>query len=200
MAGTSWTSYNLLQVWEDGTYIDYGKEIQMRNRSPQNLVIDKENEKVTFKHVDRYTSEWYTDYEIDLKKGEIKAVENEEVSNTDFEDMYSTFEEVTGLARKDIDHMVIKNIADGVEHTVVDDEVISEIYNTINTDSFFHYSKNGSGGGLKKEIEFYDKNNSSYAYTLGVGVINDKGFFMSSNEEALEKVIEKACDSISNTQ
>ena len=200
VAGTSWTSYNLLQVWEDGTYIDYGKEIQMRNRSPQNLVIDKENEKVTFKHVDRYTSEWYTDYEIDLKKGEIKAVENEEVSNTDFEDMYSTFEEVTGLARKDIDHMVIKNIADGVEHTVVDDEVISEIYNTINTDSFFHYSKNGSGGGLKKEIEFYDKNNSSYAYTLGVGVINDKGFFMSSNEEALEKVIEKACDSISNTQ
>ena len=76
VAGTSWTSYNLLQVWDDGTYIDYGKEIQMRNRSPQNLVIDRENEKVTFKHVDRYTSEWYTDYEIDLKKGKIKAINN----------------------------------------------------------------------------------------------------------------------------
>lgn len=76
VAGTSWTSYNLLQVWNDGTYIDYSDEIAMNNRSPQNLVVDRKNEKVTFKHVDRYTSEWCTDYEIDLKKGKIKAINN----------------------------------------------------------------------------------------------------------------------------
>jgi len=75
VAGTSWTSYNLLQVYDDGTYIDYSDIIAMRNRAPRNLVIDKENERVTFKHVDRYTSEWYTNYEIDLKAGEIRPIE-----------------------------------------------------------------------------------------------------------------------------
>ena len=73
VAGTSWTSYNLLQVFNDGTYIDYRDEIHMQNRSPHNLVIDKENEKVTFKHVDRYNSEWFANYEIDLKNGKIKS-------------------------------------------------------------------------------------------------------------------------------
>lgn len=76
VAGTSWTSYNLIQVFEDGTYIDYGKQIHVTNRSPKNLVIDKEKEIVTFKHVDRYNSEWFTEYEIDLKESKIKAVNN----------------------------------------------------------------------------------------------------------------------------
>ena len=48
VAGTSWTSYNLLQVWSDGTYIDYGNEISTRNRSPKNLEIDEENEMSLF--------------------------------------------------------------------------------------------------------------------------------------------------------
>lgn len=74
VAGTSWTAYKLLQVYDDGTYIDYSDEIYTGNRSPQNMVIDKENEKVTFKHMDRYTSEWYTNYEIDLKAGKIKEI------------------------------------------------------------------------------------------------------------------------------
>ena len=76
VAGTSWTSYNLLQAYDDGTYIDYSDEIHMQNRSPHNLVIDKENEKVTFKHEDRYHSEWFTNYEIDLKAGKIRAYNN----------------------------------------------------------------------------------------------------------------------------
>lgn len=75
VAGTSWTSYNLLQVFDDGTYIDYSDEIHMINRSPQNLIVDKENEKVTFSHVDRYTSEWFTNYEIDLSTGKISVIE-----------------------------------------------------------------------------------------------------------------------------
>lgn len=76
VAGTSWTSYNLLQVFNDGTYIDYDDEIATRNRSPQNLVVDRENEKVTFKHVDRYTKEWFTYCEIDLKNREIRVYNN----------------------------------------------------------------------------------------------------------------------------
>ena len=75
VAGTSWTSYNLLQVYADGSYVDYKDEIHMQNRSPQDLVIDEENEKVTFRHTDRYHSEWFTDYEIDLKTGTVSAVE-----------------------------------------------------------------------------------------------------------------------------
>lgn len=76
VAMTSSTPHNLLQVFDDGSYIDYKDIITMRNRSPKNLVVDKENEKVRFKYVDRYNSEWLTDYEIDLKKGEIKAINN----------------------------------------------------------------------------------------------------------------------------
>ena len=74
VAGTSWTAYELIQVYDNGTYIDYREKIDMRNRSPRGLVIDKESEKVTFKHEDRYTKEWFTNYEIDLKTGEIKAI------------------------------------------------------------------------------------------------------------------------------
>ena len=81
VAGTSWSSYSLLQAYDDGTYIDYRDIIAMRNRSPVNLLIDRENEKVTFKHVDRYTREWFTDYEIDLKSGTIKEIETEDLSN-----------------------------------------------------------------------------------------------------------------------
>lgn len=73
VAGTSWTSYNLVQAYDDGTYIDYGKIINTRNRAPSNLVINEETETVRFKYVDRYTPEWFTNYEIDLNQGEIRV-------------------------------------------------------------------------------------------------------------------------------
>lgn len=74
LAGTSWTAYNLVQVYDDGTYIDYAEEIYTINRRPLDLVIDKDNEKVTFKYEDRYTPEWFTNYEIDLQTGTIKEI------------------------------------------------------------------------------------------------------------------------------
>ena len=74
-AGTSWTAYYLLQVYDDGTYFDYDDLIKKQNCSPYDLVIDEENKKVTFRYVDRYHSEWFTNYEIDLKNGKIKAIE-----------------------------------------------------------------------------------------------------------------------------
>lgn len=76
LAGPSWTAYSIVQAYDDGTYIDYADKIHIPNRSPRDLVIDKENEKVTFKHLDRYTKEWFTNYEIDLKKGKIRAYNN----------------------------------------------------------------------------------------------------------------------------
>ncbi len=76
LAGTSWTAYSIVQAYDDGTYIDYADQIHIPNRSPRDLVIDKENEKVTFKYVDRYTSQWFTNYEIDLKTSEIKVIED----------------------------------------------------------------------------------------------------------------------------
>ena len=75
VAGTSWTSYNLIQVYQDGSYVDYRAQIHVNNCSPQNLVIDKENELVTFKLVDRYNSDWFTNYEINLKDMKIKSIE-----------------------------------------------------------------------------------------------------------------------------
>lgn len=75
VAGPSWTAYCLVQAYDDGSYIDYGRQIHVPNRSPVDLVLDRENEKVTFKHVDRYTEEWFTNYEIDLKNGKIKSLE-----------------------------------------------------------------------------------------------------------------------------
>jgi len=78
LAGTSWTAYNLVQAFDDGTYINYAEEINFPNRSPRNLIIDRENEKVTFQHTDRYHSEWFTNYEIDLKKGTIRPIETEQ--------------------------------------------------------------------------------------------------------------------------
>ena len=69
-----------MQAYDDGTYIDYSNIIHIPNRSPVGLEIDEENEKVTFKHIDRYTSEWFTNYEIDLKAGtiyEIKGLEKD---------------------------------------------------------------------------------------------------------------------------
>lgn len=70
LAGTSWTAYNLLQVYDDGTYIDYRDEIQKLNYSPKNLNVDEENEKVTFKFADRYSDE-FVNYEINLQTASI---------------------------------------------------------------------------------------------------------------------------------
>lgn len=70
LAGTSWTAYHLLQVYDDGTYIDYKDEIKKLNYSPKNLTVDEENEKVTFKFADRYSDE-FVNYEINLKTASI---------------------------------------------------------------------------------------------------------------------------------
>lgn len=75
VAGTSWTSYNLVQAYDDGTYIDYKDRIQMKNRAPSDLKIDEENQTVTFTFADRYHPDRFTNYEIDLKSATVKAIE-----------------------------------------------------------------------------------------------------------------------------
>lgn len=71
---TSGSVNYLIQAYDDGRYIDYLDGIHNSKRSVRNLKIDEQNEKVTFSYVDRYTAEWFTNYEIDLKTGTIKEV------------------------------------------------------------------------------------------------------------------------------
>ena len=108
-----------------------------------------------------------------------------------------TFKNLTGLSRDEIDHIVIRDIVDDVECSIVYDTVISDIYNAINSKEFFGYSKNGPFVG-SYEIIFFDKNNLSYSYTLGIGLINDDGLFMLSGEEDLKNVVASACELVAN--
>ncbi len=64
----------LIQAYDDGRYIDYLDGIHNSKQSIRNLIIDEQNQKVTFKYEDRYNSDWFTNYEIDLKLGTIKEV------------------------------------------------------------------------------------------------------------------------------
>lgn len=66
----------LLRIDVHGLYDDFKDAIHVPNRAPRDLVIDEENEIVTFCLVDRYNSDWYTDYQIDLKNGHITANES----------------------------------------------------------------------------------------------------------------------------
>ena len=75
IAYTSGTADYLVQVYNDGTFVDYMDQIREPNRSVEDLKIDKENETVSFKYTDRYTPEWFTNYEIDLKSGTIEEVQ-----------------------------------------------------------------------------------------------------------------------------
>lgn len=74
IAYTSGTADYLVQVYNDGTFVNYTDRIRETNRSVKDLKIDEENETVSFKYADRYTPEWFTNYEIDLKSGTIKEV------------------------------------------------------------------------------------------------------------------------------
>ena len=44
-----------------------------------------------------------------------------------------TFEELTGLSREDIDHIIIRSGMNGINYSTTYDKVITDIYNTINT-------------------------------------------------------------------
>ncbi len=63
-------SYNyIVQAYKDGTFKEYMYGIHNTKKSIRDFKIDKENEKIMFKYTDRYTDDWFTNYEIDLKTG-----------------------------------------------------------------------------------------------------------------------------------
>lgn len=74
IAYTSGSSNYLVQAFDDGRYIDYMDQVRIINRGVRDLLIDKENEVVTFKYEDRYTPEWFTNYKIDLKSCTINEI------------------------------------------------------------------------------------------------------------------------------
>ena len=112
-----------------------------------------------------------------------------------------TFEELTGLSREDIDHIVIRSGVNGIGYSTAYEKVISEIYNAINTKSFNVDMKEGNTDGWSYQILFFDKNNSGPTYTISSGIVvkeKDGLTYRTSNEEQLKNVVEKAYGLIAN--
>lgn len=112
-----------------------------------------------------------------------------------------TFEELTGLSREDIDHIVIRSGVDGVGYSTAYDKVISDIYATINTKSFDVYMSEGNSGGWLYQILFFDKDNEGYTYTISTGMtVKEKSglTYRTGNEEKLKTVVENVYNLIAN--
>lgn len=108
---------------------------------------------------------------------------------------YYTFEELTGLSREDIDHIVIRSGIDGVGYSTAYDKIITDIYNFINTKSFTVYNPDGNSGGWAYQILFFDENNSGPTYTISSGIVVpeiNNLTFRTSNESNLEIAVENA--------
>lgn len=108
---------------------------------------------------------------------------------------YYTFEELTGLSREDIDHIVIRSGIDGVGYSTAYDKIITDIYNFINTKSFTVYNPEDNKDGWSYQILFFDKNNNGPTYTISSGIVIPEISnltFRTSNEPSLEIAVEKA--------
>ena len=113
-----------------------------------------------------------------------------------------TFEELTGLSREDIDHIIIRSGMNGINYSTTYDKVITDIYNTINTKSFLPYVKEGNSDGWIYEIIFFDKANKKHTYNFSSGITPESGHsglsYRSENVEELKAIVEKAYNLISN--
>lgn len=108
---------------------------------------------------------------------------------------YYTFEELTGLSREDVDHIVIRSGIDGVGYSTAYDKIITDIYNFINTKSFTVYNPEDNKDGWSYQILFFDKNNNGPTYTISSGIVIPEISnltFRTSNEPSLEIAVEKA--------
>ena len=113
-----------------------------------------------------------------------------------------TFEELTGLSRDDIDHIVIRSGVDGVGYSTAYEKVITDIYNTINKKTFLPYVQESNSGGWKYEILFFDENNKGATYNISKGITPKSGHsglsYKTTNETELVVIIEKAYGLIAN--
>lgn len=131
----------------------------------------------------------------DKNKGEEKPVDGGASARV------YTFEELTGLSREDIDHIVIRKGTDGVGYSTAYGKIISDIYTAINTKSFDVYVKDGNSGGWQYEVIFFDENNEGYTYNISKGIYvkrNSGLTYRTSNEDELKKVVESAYNLIAN--
>ena len=94
-----------------------------------------------------------------------------------------TFEELTGLSREDISHIVIKNGVDGAEYSTDYEKVITNIYNSINTKTFFPHVQEGHSGGWQYEILFFDKDNQCATYNISKGITPKKDLAVCPSEQ-----------------
>lgn len=107
-----------------------------------------------------------------------------------------TFEDLTGLSRTDIDHVIIRSGVNGIGYSTAYEKVISEIYNAINTKSFNVNIKDGDGWSY--QIIFFDKDNSEHTYTISTGMTVKGTSYRTSNEEELKNVVESAYNLVAN--
>ena len=113
-----------------------------------------------------------------------------------------TFEELTGLTRADIDHIVIRSGLDGIGYSTAYEKIITDIYNAINTKSFLPYVQEGNSGGWLYEIIFFDKVNKKYTDNFSGGITPESGHsglsYKSKNVDKLKAMVEKTYNLISN--
>lgn len=161
---------------------------------------DKQKENTSYVYVDN-------DGEVSEKtEKEPKIAENDKIHEEKLGDgtpakTYS-FEELTGLSREKIDHIVIRSGVDGVGYSTAYEKVITDIYNTINTKTFLPYVQEGNSGGWKYEILFFDENNKGATYNMSKGITPKSGHsglsYRTTNETELVVITEKAYGLIAN--
>ncbi len=128
------------------------------------------------------------------------SAETEPVSGGDPARLY-TFEELTGLSREKIDHIVIRSGSDGSGYSTAYGKILTDIYNTINTKSFTPCVSQENSGGWKYQILFFDENNDGCTYSISKGIYPEGHgglAYRTTEEEKLETVVEAAYALIAN--
>lgn len=136
--------------------------------------------------------------------GEVVTTKPEEKTEESKEETKSealTFADITGLSQEDIDHIMIRSGKDGIGYSTAYDNIIAELYRTINTKTFTVSAQEANHGGWSYEIIFFDKENSEYSYTISTGITGTEKehlTYRTSQETELEAVATKVYHFISN--
>ena len=192
--GKAYTTEEFLTICEKEAelFAESKKEEREQERADTSYTyVDNNGEEVMTKSVENEETD-------DTEKQ--KEKQEEKISDGDSARIY-TFEELTGLSREDIHHIVIRSGMDGVGYSTAYDEIISDIYNVINTKSFNVYMSEGNSGGWRYQILFFDKDNAASAYTISTGITvkeKDGLTYRTSNEEELKKIVADAYNLIAN--
>ena len=114
---------------------------------------------------------------------------------------HPSFEELTGLSREDIHHIVIRSGVDGNGYSTAYKGVIDSIYAVISQGDFYIDMPEEDGahsGGWKYCIKFFDENNEGFDYWFYSGMYVRGIWYSFSDNEALLEATEKAYKLMAN--